>query len=491
MSAEPAAVTERLARTNENEARPFPDLFRTLVAGGEPGPGASQAAREMAGQIRAVPAGHGGHLAVLLGLLAERGEQDLRRHVRAGLDDYLELLGALRENTPLGAALVYLLAHFPEDAAAILPVARGALLDEDDLSRLERCLAPFDPQAPAIGRSWPSPLRWRLSEAEQVRERRWLATLDPAAVRAFWEKDTRTLLAYMGAKATAALASGQVRPEGPVRAGQEPPSAPAGRTLELFDRYATVFRCPACGGGLVRDETSIACRACAVDHLTDRGYLDLSGEAAGAGDQIASNSPLYLSWYEPLLRPAFLRVNGTNWGGELSIADEDRYLVDHVRPADGPLLDLGAGTGRWTRVLADHLGGERVIAFDLASAMAGRLADVVPDSLVVRGSGGDLPFADGSLGAVNCWNTVQSIDRPYETIREVGRCLREGGTFTMLTYRHSPDPLYRYFQRRHEACLGVTSFDQEEMDDALAAAGMTVVDRYTPGTFLIVTAVRR
>ncbi|MGW7518661.1 hypothetical protein ACWGJ2_24045 [Streptomyces sp. NPDC054796] len=39
-------------------------------------------------------------------------------------------------------------------------------------------------------------------------------------------------------------------------------------------------------------------------------------------------------------------------------------------------------------------------------------------------------------------------------MREIGRFLGKGGTFTMLTYRRSPEPLYRYFQRQHEACWG-------------------------------------
>ncbi|MFD2419786.1 class I SAM-dependent methyltransferase [Amycolatopsis pigmentata] len=493
MRAEPSERLALFLRANDEEeaGRRYPGLLRALVSGGKSRPGASEAAREMAGQVLTVPAERSGHLVVLLGLLAECGEPELRRNIRAGLDHYLKLLGTVRENTPLGAALVYLLAHFPEDAASILPVARSGFLDQDDLSRLERCLAVFTPETPAIGRSWPSPARWRLSDAERDHERRWLTTLTRDAVVAFWEKDTRTLLAYMGAKAAAAISTRQVESEAPdeilpVRAPQA-----TGRTSALFDKYAPLFRCPACGGRLVRRGTAITCRDCAAGYLTDEGYLDLSGTAPGAGDQIAGNSPLYLSRYEPLLRPAFLRVNGTNWSGAVSIADEDAYLIDHVRPAAGPLLDLGAGTGRWTKVLASHLGGERIIAFDLAAAMVRRLGEVVPDSLVMRGAAGNLPFADGTLGAVNCWNTIQSIETPYQTIHEIGRCLGRGGTFTMLTYRHSPDPLYRYFQQRHESCLGVTSFDPEEMREALSKAGMTVMDQYTPGSFLIITAVRR
>ncbi|MFA1549890.1 class I SAM-dependent methyltransferase [Actinomadura chokoriensis] len=498
MSPQSAAFGERLGRfcrTNVEEIHPqFLDLLHTVWADGRPRPDASELARQTGELFQSVPDGRRGHLAVLLGLLTETAESDdhgLRGSVRAGLDGYLRQLATLREGDPSGAALVYLLAHFPEDAARILRVARSAALDQDDLSRLERCLAAFDPDAPAIGRTWPSPIRWALDDAERDQERRWFTALEPDAVSTFWEKDTRTLLAYMGGRACAAITTGRVLPEVPPEPGPEVHREPAGPASPPPGAHADLFRCPACGGRLARDAAMLACRSCAVDYPSRDGYLDLSGEPVGAGDQIAGNSPLYLSRYESLLRPAFLRINGTNWNGALSVADEDGYLAEHVRPADGPLLDLGAGTGRWTRVLADRLGGERVIAFDLAAAMVGRLREVVPESLVVRGAGGRLPFGDASLGAVNCWNTVQSIERPDATLHEVGRCLRPGGTFTMLTYRPSPDPLYRYFQRCHESCLGVTSFDQKDMEETLASAGMTVVDEYTPGTFLIVTAVRR
>lgn len=495
MGAQPAAFSECLelfSQAVEEEAyHRYLDLLLSVWSDGGALPGAQSAAERTAGWIHSTPAGRRGHLALLLGLLSETGEPGLRSTVRAGLDRYLKLLDTLREEAPLGPALAYLLAHFPEDAGRILPAARKAPLDRDDLSRLERCLASFDPESPGIGRSWPSPARWVLSDAERDQERRWLATLGDEAKTAFWEKDTRTLLAYMGAKAASAVATGRVLSEAPDEAAPVPSREPAEARTSTAERYLDLMRCPACRGRLALRDSGAACRDCSAGFPARQGYLDLSGEAVGAGDQIAGNSPLYLSWYEHLLRPAFLRVNGTNWNDAVTVADEDRYLAEHVRPADGPLLDLGAGTGRWTQVLTRLLGGERVIAFDLAAAMTARLAKLVPDSLVVRGSGGGLPFADGALGAVNCWNTVQSIDQPFATVHEVGRCLGKGGTFTMLTYRRSEDPLYRYFQRRHEECLGVAAFDRKEMNEALGSAGMDVVDEYMPGSFLIVTAVRR
>src|SRR5262245_22588583 len=78
-----------------------------------------------------------GRAALLLGLVARgRGATavECRTEVRKGLQTYLELLARNRKRQSLATALFYLLAHFPEDAGAIL----------DDLS------ARFDDRNPAF-----------------------------------------------------------------------------------------------------------------------------------------------------------------------------------------------------------------------------------------------------------------------------------------------------------------------------------------------------
>jgi hypothetical protein len=96
-------------------------------------------------------------------------------------------------------ALAFLGAHFREHAPAVLTTLAG--LDNEDRQRLERCLAEADPTR--IGRSWPTPALWELSEAEQELDRRWRADgdWDAATVRAIWDAETTSLLAFMGAKA--------------------------------------------------------------------------------------------------------------------------------------------------------------------------------------------------------------------------------------------------------------------------------------------------
>jgi len=234
----------------------------------------------------------------------------------------------------------------------------------------------------------------------------------------------------------------------------------------------------------------VRCRTCAAEFDTTPGYLDFSGVDATAMDHIAENAPMYLNNYEQLMRPAFLRVTGDNWSNGVTVEDEDRFLVEHLCSATGPVLDLAAGAGRWTAVLAQALGSARVIAMDLAAAMVQRLRAELPQVAALRGFAERLPFADGALGAINCWNALQSMDDPALVCQEIGRCLRPGGVFTLLTYTTSTDPIYRFFQSRHENCFTVRSFAPDELAHMLTAAGLTVRAQISHGSLVMLAAVR-
>jgi SAM-dependent methyltransferase len=251
----------------------------------------------------------------------------------------------------------------------------------------------------------------------------------------------------------------------------------------------SVFACPTCLQELSPGPT---CGACGTPYGADGGYVDFVGEpwsVDGLG-QIFMADPLHVPLYEASSRPAFLRLMGTNWDDTLSEADEERYLRKRLEGVAGPVLDLACGAGRWTRVIADAVGAEHVVGLDLSVPMLETIRSVLPAVAVVRGSALALPFGDGTLGAVTCWNALQMLPRPEQVIAEVGRCLRPGGTFVALTFRKAADPVYRYFQRRQEETFNVTAFAAEEIVRWLADAGLEAHDLAGPGTFLLITATK-
>ncbi|MCE7079484.1 class I SAM-dependent methyltransferase [Streptomyces sp. ST2-7A] len=503
----PSSVATLVNRYLEGPPRSVPDAFRTLTASVWSPRGAVEGATAavpllIEGLRRAEP-GRRGRLAILLGLLAESEypstDGPLVTAVRSHLDLYLELVRAERGTTPTGLALGYLLGHFPADRDAVLKAVEGLELSPEDLSRLHRCLAELDLERPDLGRVWPAPSVWSLTEEERAFDRRWIGELDGERIAAAWENDTRTVFGCVGARAYWAVCHGL-----PVDA---PPATVPDRSLAraaeagpaILAPHASLLRCPSCGiAALEPDEAVLRCGRCRATRPVAGGIADLTSslEEAGVGDFLErlSRVPSMGLFYETVARPNFLRVSGSNWGAVVTPDDEDRYLADHVRPVDGPVVDLAAGAGRWTAVLADRIGEDRLIAVDSSLPMLSVLRGRLPGVPALLAAADDLPFEDGSVGAVVCWNALQAFyDDAEAAIAEVGRILRPGGSFTLLTFRRSPDPVYGYFQFAHRFPQhenGLRLFDPADLRRWLAAAGLRLCHEAGPGTFVFMSAVR-
>ncbi|XVQ84310.1 methyltransferase domain-containing protein [Microbispora siamensis] len=499
VAAPPAAVGERYRRL-------VGGLWQEGMATGRSLPAVPEL---VAGMGRADP-GRQGYLAILLGLLAESeypAGGPLSSAVRRGMQFYLELLAGCAKREPRTLALLYLLSHFPEDRDQIMAAVVPLDLDADDLSRLDRSLRRLDPDDPDLGRVWPSPSVWKLTEEERRYDRERIAALAPQQTATNWENDTRTVFGYSGAKAYWAVRHGMPAPLPPQPSSYDPPPAPE-LGLEAFSRHGHLLRCPACRGGLALRAGHARCKACSLTYPIARGILDLSAGvrdttfgAETASDaatadllQKLSEMPSMGLYYEAVLRPAFLRMAGANWGEAVTPQDEDAYIVRHLSGTEGPVLDLAAGAGRWTTVVAGAVGADRLIALDMGLPMLTVLRGRLPEVPAVRASALRLPFEDASLGAVNCWNALQAFpDDAATAIAEVGRVLRPGGVLTMMTFLFDPDPVARHFQASHffpSRPQGMLLFEREHILGWLAGANLKVRDMTGPGTFILLTAER-
>jgi SAM-dependent methyltransferase len=220
------------------------------------------------------------------------------------------------------------------------------------------------------------------------------------------------------------------------------------------------------------------------------GFVDFCPEIRHQGGlgQWGMEQPWIVEVYERYLRPVFVRSMGRNWDQSLTPADEDRYFLDHIKLDKGPLLDLACGAGRWTRTLVNQFGNDRVVGLDLSYASLRKCRSVVPDILYLRGNAWHLPFAENTLEAVNCSNSLQLIPNTAQVLKEVGRTLRPGGTFTCFTYRKSLPGNYRRFQHTLERILSIQAFDQKDIERWLAAGNMEPVDISGPNLVLLITA---
>jgi len=102
---------------------------------------------------------------------------------------------------------------------------------------------------------------------------------------------------------------------------------------------------------------------------------------------------------------------------------------------NGPVLELGCGTGRVTRPLAKA--GVNIVGVDRSAAMLDRLLQQLPNAKsripIVRADIRALPFADASFPAVIApYGILQSLIRPPDltaTLASVARVVASGGLF--------------------------------------------------------------
>ena len=93
------------------------------------------------------------------------------------------------------------------------------------------------------------------------------------------------------------------------------------------------------------------------------------------------------------------------------------------------VLELGAGTGKLTRLLVDL--GHEVIATDPDPRMLGVLASRVPGAHACTGAAECIPVASRSVDVVVAAQSFHWFDRP-RALPEIARVLRPGGVLAMV-----------------------------------------------------------
>jgi SAM-dependent methyltransferase len=98
-------------------------------------------------------------------------------------------------------------------------------------------------------------------------------------------------------------------------------------------------------------------------------------------------------------------------------------------PPTATVLELGAGTGKLTRLLVPTFG--RVIAVEPAEAMRRLLVSHCPEAEALAGSAEEIPLADASFDAVFVAEAFHRFDGE-RALAEIARVLRLGGALVLL-----------------------------------------------------------
>jgi SAM-dependent methyltransferase len=98
-------------------------------------------------------------------------------------------------------------------------------------------------------------------------------------------------------------------------------------------------------------------------------------------------------------------------------------------PATATVVDLGAGTGKLTRVLVGQF--DHVVAVEPADAMRRLLVTLCPQAEARAGNGQAIPLPDGSVDAVFAAEAFHWFDDD-RSLREMARVLRAGGALVLM-----------------------------------------------------------
>ena len=108
----------------------------------------------------------------------------------------------------------------------------------------------------------------------------------------------------------------------------------------------------------------------------------------------------------------------------------ERWLTDELALGRGKtVLDLGAGTGKFSRSLLST--GATVIAVEPVAAMREQLVRQYPLVDARGGSAGQIPLPDASVNAVVCAQSFHWFATPA-SLREIYRVLQPNGAFALV-----------------------------------------------------------
>lgn len=136
------------------------------------------------------------------------------------------------------------------------------------------------------------------------------------------------------------------------------------------------------------------------------------------------------------------------------------------------MLDVGCGTGKFARLLAER-GLARVWGVDPSAEMLAEARKRVPSSVGLKlGQAERLPFKGASFDAAVLWTVVHLIERPL-AFAELERVLAPGGRLAIVTF--APEHFTSYWQNEFFPSIPEIDLERhpspEQLTDELQAAG--------------------
>ncbi len=141
------------------------------------------------------------------------------------------------------------------------------------------------------------------------------------------------------------------------------------------------------------------------------------------------------------------------------------------------VLDMGCGSGYAGRALRDTYDASAVYGLDGSPEMTRNAADYTDDPQVgyVVGDFGSLPFADDSIDHVWSMEAFYYAADPHQTLEEIARVLRPGGTF-YCAVNYYEENIYSH-EWQANISIEMTRWDRDQYREAFRDAGLYVAEQ--------------
>jgi SAM-dependent methyltransferase len=260
--------------------------------------------------------------------------------------------------------------------------------------------------------------------------------------------------------------------------------------MTLSDERSVSIACPRCGGTVKAGSSVWACAGCDASFPLRNGWIDFEPSPSDRGGfaQRFVQSPAVTAIYEDLLRPALTRL-----GSGIGYAHEHAFLQRHLSPVDGPVLDVGSGTGRYADWLASRFGASRVIAVDISAAMLDRAVQDArrrgyADVLFLRAPVVALPIRPGSLGGVTCHGALHLAADPEGAAKALARAMRPRAPLVCVATLGSGRWLQGSARQAIRGASSMTFFDGDRLLETFKRHGLTVTATHRDRTVMMIAA---
>lgn len=293
--------------------------------------------------------------------------------------------------------------------------------------------------------------------------------------------------------------------DAPGKAAAPKKAASTSAMPSLRERFISTLRCPACGHDTFEVSlTTITCEACQRQFNLQDDVADLAPPHAPdrSVTQKLMETKFYAQFYEEIMRP---RLTGVV--SERTMREEYRLAADYLDfGAETRLIDVGCGTGNFTRYFAQRIGlaetretgGDLplVVGMDLSWPMLEtarrniRRENLDGRVFLIRGDATRIPVSRASFNRLHCAGTLHLLNDIDEALRNFARILEPGGICVIGTFILGEGMLRRFAKRVAEIPTRFHWFSRDELHKRLERAGFEIVSDDVAGDAITIKARR-